>query len=158
MVLENVVLKGVPMNGKGNVSQSVRFPIQIAFRTCVLAHTNLEVEDVRAVTRLDEHGLVLVCVIQRPIFVRIYREVERRGATLERRIERGAVSVLGFLRDELAAAEAQLWRAAAWGENGRIVDGDTDGLLRYGPYWGRVEGVAQKMEVLIDGREIRRGA
>ena len=159
MVLENVVLKGVPINGKGNVSQSVRFPIQIAFRTCVLAHTNLEVEDVRAVTRLDEHGLVLVCVIQRPIFVRIYREVERRGATLERRIERGAVSVLGFLRDELAAAEAQLrLRAASRGENGRIVDGDTDGLLRYGPYRGRVEGIAQKVEVLVDGREIRQGA
>ena len=60
----------------------------------------------RTVVRLDEHGLVLVCEIQRLIFVCVYREVERRGVTLERRIERGAVSALRFLRDELAAAEA----------------------------------------------------
>ena len=81
------------------------FPI-LLFRTCVRAHTDLEVEDVRTVVRLDEHGLVLVCVVQRLIFVCVYREVERRGAALERCIERGAVSALRFLRDELAAAEA----------------------------------------------------
>ena len=109
----------------------------------------------RTVTWLDPHGLVLVCVIQRPVFVCIYREVECRDATLERCIERGAVSVLGFLRDNLAAAEAQLWRAASRGENRRIVDADADRLLRYGPYRGRVEGVAQKAEVLINGKELR---
>jgi len=84
---------------------------------------------VRPVTWLDKHGLVLVCIVQRSVFVCIYREVERCDATLERRIERGAVSVLGFLRDNLATAEAQLRRAASWGENRRIIDGDTDGLL-----------------------------
>lgn len=121
------------------------------------ARTDLQVEDVRPVAWLDPHGLVLVRVIQRSAFVRIYREVERRGAALERCVERGAVSVLGFLRDDLAAAEAQLGRAAPWGENRRIVDGDTDGLLRHGPYRGRVEGVAQKAEVLTNGEELRRG-
>jgi len=55
--------------------------------------------------------------------------MERCDSTLDRRIERGAVSVLGFLRDNLATAEAQLRRAASWGENRRIVDGDPDGLL-----------------------------
>jgi hypothetical protein len=43
--------------------------------------------------------------------------MERRDAALERYVERGAVSVLGFLRDNLATAEAQLGRAAPWGEN-----------------------------------------
>lgn len=82
--------------------QSARFQSAL----CVPARTNLEVEDVRSVTWLDPHGLVFVRVIQWSVFVCIYREVERCDATLERFIERGAVSVLGFLRDNLAATEA----------------------------------------------------
>ncbi len=89
-----------------------------------------------------------MCVVQRSFCVRVYREVERRDAALEHRIERGAVSVLGCLRDDLAAAEAELRRAASGGENRRIVDDDTDGLVGYGPYRRCVEGVAQNAEVL----------
>lgn len=99
------------------VSVSPFSTIRLLFELAVHARTSLEVEDVRPVVRLDPHGLVLVRVIQRSGFVCIYREMERRDAALERYVERGAVSVLGFLRDNLATAEAQLGRAAPWGEN-----------------------------------------
>ena len=71
-------------------------------------HTGLEVEDVRPVGWLDEHGLILMCDVQSRRRVLLHREVECCDAALELRVERGAVSGLVLLSDELAAAEAEL--------------------------------------------------
>lgn len=70
-------------------------------------------------------------------------------ATINLRIERGTVSVLGRLRNELAAAEAQLRCAASWGKNGRVLNDDADWLLfNVGPYRRRLKAAAEKLEVL----------
>ena len=113
--------------------------------------TSLEVENVRPIRLLDPHGLILVRVIQCSFFVPVYREVERSDATLERCIERGPVSALRRLRDDLAAAEAILRRTASGNENGRLVYVDADRLLWFGPYRRRVPGgplVAQNAKIL----------
>lgn len=92
--------------------------------------SDLEVEDVRPVTRLDEHGLILVLEVQLPLRVRLHRKMERGEAALELlRVERGAVPARVRLRDELAAAEAELRRVGAGREDGRVVDGRAERLL-----------------------------
>jgi len=117
--------------------------------------TNLEIKDMRPVTRLYPHGLVLVCVIQWPLCVCMDGEVECRHATLKHRIERCTVSVLGWLCDDFAAAETQLRRAIPGSEDRRIVDDDADWLLIYVPYRCRAVGAAEKLEVL-QGENIQR--
>jgi len=109
---------------------------------------NLEIEVMRPVTRLYPHGLVLVCVVQRPSCVRMHGEMECRYATLKYRIEQCTISVLVWLRDDLAAAETQLWRAAPRSEDRRVVDDDADGLLIGVPYRSRAVGAAEKLEVV----------
>lgn len=81
-------------------------------------HTSLEVKDVPPVIWLDEHGLILMCEVQRSIGVRLHREVECRCTALDQRVEFGAIIGLVLLRDELATAEAELrvGGIAAWHE------------------------------------------
>ena len=109
----------------------------------------------RPIRLLDPHGLILVRVIKRPFCVRIYRKVECRDVTLEQFIERGAVSALRWLRDELAATEARLRCTASGSENGRLVDENADRLFWFRPYRRRVEvpTVSQKAKILYSKRK-----
>lgn len=82
-----------------------------------------------AVVWLDEHHLILVREIQRRRRVCMHREMESRGAIIERRVERGEISPLEWLRDELATTEAKLRLTPSRHEDRRIVDERTDWLL-----------------------------
>jgi hypothetical protein len=116
-------------------------------------HTGLEFEDVRPIIWLDERSLILMCEVQRPLGVRLHREVEHRDVALELRVKRGAVPSLVLLRDELAAAEAELRLTGAWREYRRVVDGHTICLLLHRlPERRRGEAIAEELEVLSKRR------
>ena len=75
--------------------------------------------------------------------------MERRDAALDLRVELGAVPFLVLLRDELAAAEAELRRIIAGREDRRVVDGRADCLLLHRlPKRRRGDAVAEELEVL----------
>jgi hypothetical protein len=106
---------------------------------------------VGAVGWLDPHGLVLMRIIQRQLGICMHREVECRDVAVEYLVvERGAIPILGWLRDDLAAAETKLWCAVgSRGEDRRIVDERTDGLiLRHRPKRRREKAVVEELEIL----------
>ena len=103
----------------------------------------------RPVRWLDKQGLVLVCEVQWLRGVRLHREVEGRLAGLELCVERGAVPGLVLLRDEFAAAEAELRSTGSGREDRRVVDGHEDCLVRRRtPKRRRGDAVAEELEVL----------
>ena len=81
----------------------------------------------RPITRLNEHNLVLVRIVQRMGLVALDREVEHRHARLQDRVQVVVVPVV--CRNELGAAEAELGAATSGNEDRRVVDSDGDDLL-----------------------------
>lgn len=74
------------------------------------SRTDLDVEDVGAIVRLNPDNLVLVAVVQRLRQVRLDTEVVHRRAHLACCVERVVVAVRRVcgLCDELAPSEAEL--------------------------------------------------
>ena len=111
--------------------------------------TELGLEDVRPVSWLDEHELILVCDVQWLRLVCLKGEVKRVLPGLEQRVKRGAVPSLVLLRDELGAPEAELRWTAAGCEDRRVVDGHEECLvLHRPPKRGRGDAVAEELDVL----------
>ena len=92
-----------------------------------------------------------MCEVQWLREVCLHREVERRFAGLELCVERGAVPGLVLLRDELAAAEAELRWTESRREDGRVVNGHANWLVWHLSPKRRLEqvgAVAEELKVL----------
>ena len=73
-----------------------------------------------AVIRLDEHDLILMREVERPLLVLLDRHMERRLSTLDNWDQIRVVSVIRS--DELSAPEPVLRVAASRKEDGAVVD------------------------------------
>ena len=132
-------------------------PAYIASTTNVITklqserRTELDFKHVRSVTRLDEHNLVLMGVVQGPLWVLLDAEVEHSLARLECRVQ---IIVVPVVRgDEFRAAETKLRATTAGKEDRGIVNRYGDDLFTrqdncFVPQWRGRLAVPQERRIL----------
>lgn len=91
------------------------------------ARTELDLEHLRAVARLDEHDLVLVRVVERALQVLLDGDVEDRRVGLHARVQLGVLAI--DCRDDVRPPEPELQPSGSWEKDRTVVDRHGDNLL-----------------------------